>query len=90
MWFMIGMLVGVLVLGLIWLMKRNNLSLTWYEGLIGVIGMVMLLFTIQNYFGSLAEIEPKAANLFLLVIGLPGIILLALSWQLAARRVKKA
>jgi len=87
---MIGMLVGVLVLGLIWLMKRNNLSLTWYEGLIGVIGMVMLLFTIQNYFGSLAEIEPKAANLFLLVIGLPGIILLALSWQLAARRVKKA
>ncbi|AQU03694.1 reductive dehalogenase membrane anchor [Dehalococcoides mccartyi] len=90
MWFMIGILVGALILGLIWLMKRHNFSLTWYEWLIGAVGLLMLLFTIQNYFGSLAEIEPKAANMFLLVIGLPGIILLALSWQLAARRAKKA
>ncbi|AAW39230.1 MAG: dehalogenase [Dehalococcoides mccartyi] len=90
MWFTIGILVGALILGLIWLMKRHNFSLTWYEWLIGAVGLLMLLFTIQNYFGSLAEVEPKAANMFLLVIGLPGIILLALSWQLAARRAKKA
>jgi len=90
MWFTIGILVGALILGLIWLMKRHNFSLTWYEWLIGAAGLLMLLFTIQNYFGSLAEVEPKAANMFLLVIGLPGIILLALSWQLAARRAKKA
>ncbi|WP_324664850.1 dehalogenase [Dehalococcoides mccartyi] len=90
MWFTIGILVGALILGLIWLMKRHNFSLTWYEWLIGAVGLLMLLFTIQNYLGSLAEIEPKAANMFLLVIGLPGIILLALSWQLAARRAKKA
>ncbi|MCF7635231.1 MAG: putative reductive dehalogenase anchoring protein [Dehalococcoides mccartyi] len=90
MWFTIGILVGALILGLIWLMKRHNFSLTWYEWLIGAVGLLMLLFTIQNYFGSLAEIEPKAANMFLLVIGLPGLILLALSWQLAARRAKKA
>ncbi|MEQ4487266.1 MAG: dehalogenase [Dehalococcoides mccartyi] len=90
MWFTIGILVGALIPGLIWLMKRHNFSLTWYEWLIGAVGLLMLLFTIQNYFGSLAEVEPKAANMFLLVIGLPGIILLALSWQLAARRAKKA
>ncbi|WP_332445360.1 dehalogenase [Dehalococcoides mccartyi] len=90
MWFTIGILVGALILGLIWLMKRHNFSLTWYEWLIGAVGLLMLLFTIQNYFGSLAEVEPKAANMFLLVIGLPGLILLALSWQLAARRAKKA
>ncbi|KSV16186.1 dehalogenase [Dehalococcoides mccartyi] len=90
MWFTIGILVGALILGLIWLMKRHNFSLTWYEWLIGAVGLLMLLFTIQNYFGSLAEVEPKAANMFLLVIGLPGIILLALSWQLAVRRAKKA
>ncbi|BAQ35379.1 dehalogenase [Dehalococcoides sp. THU3] len=90
MWFTIGILVGALILGLVWLMKRNNFSMTWYEWLIGAIGLLMLLFTIQNYFASLAEIEPKAAYMFLLVVGLPGLILLALAWQLAARRVKKA
>ncbi|MEQ4489147.1 MAG: dehalogenase [Dehalococcoides mccartyi] len=90
MWFMIGILVGALVVGLIWLMKRNNFSLTWYEWLISAIGLSLLLFTIQNYFGSLAEIEPKAASMFLLVTGLPSLILLALVWQLAFRRVKKA
>ncbi|RAL69871.1 Tetrachloroethene reductive dehalogenase TceA membrane-bound subunit [Dehalococcoides mccartyi] len=58
--------------------------------LIGAIGALMLLFTVQNYFGSLAEVEPKAASMFLLVVGLPGLVLLALAWQLAARRVKKA
>ncbi|AGG07026.1 MULTISPECIES: hypothetical protein [Dehalococcoides] len=90
MWFIIGILVGALVLGLVWLMKRNNFSLAWYEWLIGAIGALMLLFTVQNYFGSLAEVEPKAASMFLLVVGLPGLVLLALAWQLAARRVKKA
>ncbi|AQX75226.1 reductive dehalogenase membrane anchor [Dehalococcoides mccartyi] len=90
MWFIIGILVGALVLGLVWLMKRGNFSLTWYEWLIGAIGALMLLFTVQNYFGSLAEVEPKAASMFLLVVGLPGLVLLALAWQLAARRVKKA
>ncbi|RAL68875.1 Tetrachloroethene reductive dehalogenase TceA membrane-bound subunit [Dehalococcoides mccartyi] len=50
----------------------------------------MLLFTVQNYLGSYVEIEPKAATMFLLVTGLPSLILLALTWQLAARRIKKA
>jgi len=90
MWFMIGILVGALILELLWLMKRNNFNLTWYEWLIGAIGLLMLLFTIQNYFGSLAEVEPKAASMFLLVTGLPSLILLALVWQLAVRRAKKA
>ncbi|CAI83512.1 hypothetical protein [Dehalococcoides mccartyi] len=90
MWFIIGLAVGALLLGLIWLMKRSNVSLTWYEWLIGVIGLSMLLFTAQNFFGSLAEVEPKAASMFLLVTGLPSLILLAIVWQLAARRTKKA
>lgn len=90
MWFIIGLIIGALILGLVWSMKRNNFQLTWYEWLIGIIGMALILFTIQNFFGSLDELESKAASIFLLVIGLPGLILLAISWQLAARRIKKA
>ncbi|MBF4482083.1 MAG: dehalogenase [Dehalococcoides mccartyi] len=90
MWFIIGLIIGALILGLVWSMKRNNFQLTWYEWLIGIIGLALILFTIQNFFGSLDELESKAASIFLLVVGLPGLILLAVSWQLAARRIKKA
>ena len=90
MWLIIGLIIGALLLGLVWLMKRGNFSLTWYEWLIGIIGMALILFTIQNFVGSLDELESKAASMFLLVIGSPGLILLAISWQLAARRIKKA
>ena len=64
--------------------------MTWYEWLIGIIGVALLLFTVQNYFGSQAELEPKVANMFLLVTGLPALILLAVAWQLWARRKKTA
>lgn len=90
MWFIIGIAVGALMLGLAWLLKRNNFNLNWYEWLIGIIGLGLLLFTIQNFFGSLVEIESNAAYLFLLVTGLPSLILLAVAWQLATRRAKRA
>jgi len=90
MWFIIGLLVGALFLGFMWLQKRRNFKLTWYEWLLGIAGLALLLFTVQNYLGSYVEIEPKAATMFLLVTGLPSLILLALTWQLVARRIKKA
>ena len=85
MWLAIGLIVGA---GLLWLvswMKGKGMSFEWYEWLLGVIGLAMLLFTIQNFFGSQAELEPKAASMFLLVTGLPAVILLVLTGVLAAR-----
>ncbi|AGG07022.1 MULTISPECIES: hypothetical protein [Dehalococcoides] len=90
MWFIIGLIVGALILGLIWLFRKSNFNLNWYEWIIGLIGLALILFTIQNFFGSLAEMESKAAAMFWLVTGLPGLILLAVTWQLTARRAKKA
>ena len=85
MWLIIGLIVGA---GLLWLvswMKSKNMAFKWYEWLLGVIGLALLLFTIQNFFGSQAELEPKAASMFLLVTGLPAVILLVLTGVLAAR-----
>ena len=85
MWLVIGLIIGA---GLLWLvswMKSKNMAFKWYEWLLGVIGLAMLLFTIQNFFGSQAELEPKAASMFLLVTGLPAVILLVLTGVLAAR-----
>ena len=85
MWLVIGLIVGA---GLLWLvswMKSKNMAFKWYEWLLGVIGLALLLFTIQNFFGSQAELEPKAASMFLLVTGLPAVILLVLTGVLATR-----
>ncbi|PKH44546.1 zinc ribbon domain-containing protein [Dehalococcoides mccartyi] len=90
MWLFTGIILGWLLLGVIWWSKRNNLSLTWYEWLIGIIGFGLLLFTVQNFLGSFAELESQAAYMFLLVTGLPSLILLAIAWQLSVRRTKKA
>ncbi|MBA2084244.1 reductive dehalogenase membrane-bound subunit [Dehalococcoides mccartyi] len=89
MWFIIGIIIGIVVTGLLWLLKRNNSKITWYEWLVGLIGLAFLLFALQNFFGSLAELMPDSANMFLLLIGLPGLVLLAVVWQLAIRRAKK-
>lgn len=88
MWFIIGLVLGALLLGLAMYMRSKDISLTWYEWLIGVVGLLLLLFTFQNFFGSFAELETTAAWMFLLITGLPALILLAVAWQLAARRAK--
>ena len=86
MWLIIGLIAGAAVLGLILWLQSKDITVKWYEWLIGALGLVLLLFTIQNFFGSLAELESTAANMFLLVAGLPALVLLAVAWQLIARR----
>jgi uncharacterized membrane protein len=86
MWLIIGLIAGAAALGLVLWMRGKDVAVKWYEWLVGALGLVLLLFTIQNFAGSIAELESTAANMFLLVTGLPAIILLAIAWQLVARR----
>jgi hypothetical protein len=90
MWLVIGLVIGALLIWLVSFMKSKGMAFKWYEWVIGLIGLALLLFTIQNYFGSQAELESKAANMFLLVTGLPALILLAITWQLVIRHKKVA
>ena len=88
MWFIIALVVGGLVGGLILWLRSRNASLTWYEWVIGIAGLLLLLFCVQNFFASQTEGESQAASMFLLITGLPGLILLVITWQLAARRMR--
>ena len=90
MWLIIGLVAGAALLALVIWLRSRDIKVTWYEWLIGVIGLLLLLFTIQNLVGSFAELEPTAAYMFLLVTGLPALILLAVAWQLVARRQRAA
>ena len=85
MWLVIGLILGAFLIWLFSFLKDKGITMKWYEWVIGLIGIFLLLFTIQNYFGSQAELEPTAASMFLLVTGLPAVILLVVTWQLVVR-----
>lgn len=86
MWLAIGIVIGIALLAVLLWMRNRNISLKWYEWLIMVIGLLLLAFTIQNFIGSFIEDEQVAAWYFLVVTGVPGIILIALAWGLHVRR----
>ncbi|XUX00547.1 MAG: dehalogenase [Dehalogenimonas sp.] len=82
-------LIAIFMAGLIVLMSKHNMRLTWYEWLIGGMGVILVILAIQHFFGAMSELFPYAAWLGLLIIGLPGVIILTLTWQLVIRRNKK-
>ena len=90
MWFIIALVIGAGLLALVLWLRSRKIVVKWYEWLIGALGLLLLLFMIQNIAGSIAEMEITAAWQFLWLIGLPAIILLALAWWLPWRRHRRA
>ncbi len=85
MWFIIAFVVGIALMALVMWLRGRDMVVRWYEWLIGAIGLVLLLFTIQNSVTAFAELEPTAVWMFWLVLGLPSIILLTIAGQLVWR-----
>jgi hypothetical protein len=75
-WFFSGSILTVAILALILLLRRWKVTVSWYEWLLGTIGLALMLFSFQNYYSSRVEFEPVAPGMFLLFFGLPGIIIL--------------
>ncbi len=90
MWFIIALAVGVAVTALVMWSRSRDVVVKWYEWLIGAIGLALLLLTIQNSITAIAEVESQAAGMYWLILGLPAVILLAVAWQLIARRQRSA
>ena len=77
-WLIIGLVLGVVIY---WLATRHKF--TWYEWVLAVLGVILILFAFQNYFASQLEYEPRAGNIMLWMFGLPGLILLVIAGGLA-------
>jgi hypothetical protein len=90
MWLVIALIIGFAAAALIFGMRSKGINLSWYEWLIGLVGLALVLFAAQNFIEVRDEFNPSAANKFLLFIGLPGVILMVLAWQLFVRRKKVA
>jgi uncharacterized membrane protein len=79
-------IIGIAVI--VWLIAKK-VSLRWYEWLLGIVGYLLALLALQNWAASLQELQPRAGGLLLLMIGLPALVLIAISIALPLTRARK-
>jgi len=87
MWFVLGLIVGLSVLGGLELHKRFDLDWRAWSGLL--LGELLLLFCIAWSVASMAEGVPRAASMGLLLFGGPGLITLVLTWRLFVQNAQR-
>ena len=90
MWFITALIVGGLIAWLAMWLRSRNINVSWYAWLIGITGVALLLLAFQNFAGSNAEFESQAANMSLLALGIPALILLAVAGQFIWRSNKSS
>lgn len=80
MWFLIGITLSAIIIGLCLWLRRKRVQVRWYEWLIAGAGTALLLFALQNYLATRSELWSAGTPItFLLVFGLPAVFLLLLS-----------
>jgi len=89
-WLVAGLLLGA---GALYVQKRG-VKLAWFDWVILVVAVVFFFLAISNYYGSMEELEPRAAGILLLSFGVPGLILTAIvairAWRGSSRSPKSA
>ena len=89
MYLLIGLAIGAGLLALLWGLRGKNIVVRWYEWLIAMIGTGLLLYFIQNI-TSFAVSENRAPVILFLLLGLPALILIAVSIIMPwLRQIKK-
>lgn len=59
-----------------------NLNVKWYQWLFGIFSFILLVFLVHESFGTFAEGQPQALGTYWLIIGIPLLISLYLTFGL--------
>jgi hypothetical protein len=78
-WFIWGLIVGGGAMRLLIWDLEGHMEITWVAWLIGIVTLMLATFTIQTFVASFQEREPKAAWMSLLFMGVPTLILSAIT-----------
>jgi len=70
-WLVIGLIIGG---GLAYLILSDKYKVLWYQWVLGIAAIALILLTIQNSLGFVRELEPVAITFTLLVMGIPAVI----------------
>lgn len=88
MWFILGLIVGLILLLAFWLRARD-INIAWYSWLLMIFGVVLMLFAAQNYQAAMSDFEPNAPGVFLTLFGFPGLIFFTLAVVLTLLSYRK-
>jgi hypothetical protein len=84
-WFLYGLVTGAGGMRLIMWVIQENVTVGWYVWLIAALALLLGTLTGQHFFASYKEMEPKAAWMGVLVMGVPTLILAGIaSWLFLA------
>jgi len=84
MWFIVGLITGLSVL--VWIEVSRRFEVDWYGWIGLLLGEFLVLFCIAWSVASLAEGEPRAASMGVILFGAAGLIVLVLSWRLFVKK----
>jgi len=88
-WTILGLVIAAGAVTLVSWVRVKQHRLRWYEVTLLVVGTLILVFTIEVFTGSLAELEPRAAVMALVFMGLPGLIVLGAGLGSVYRSIKR-
>ena len=78
-WFFYGLFVGAGVMRLLIWDLEGRTEITWIAWLLGILTILLATFTIQTFIASFQEREPRAAWMSLLLMGVPTLIMAAIT-----------
>jgi hypothetical protein len=85
-WFLFGLVLGACILALLRWKSAKRIQMTWYEWVMGLASVILILLLVQNFAGSVAEEETRAAWMGVLFLGIPAVILGVLAVRLPLQR----
>ncbi len=74
-WFIYGVVLGAGGMVLRNWIVSENVTVAWYTWPILLTALALGTLTVHNYFASIEELEPKAAWMGLIIIGIPALLL---------------
>lgn len=89
MFFLIGLAIGVGLLALAWWLRNKSIAVKWYDWLIGITGLALLLYAISNI-TSFAASENSAPLIIFLIIGVPSLVFISIAALLPWLRHRKS
>lgn len=88
MWFAVGFIAGLSALLAVELYRRFDIDWRGWAGL--AVGELLLLFCVAWSTASVAEGEPRAASMGLIMFGGAGLMVLAVTWRLFIDPARRA
>jgi len=89
MWFIAGIIIGTVGVGLAYYLSKNKVEVWWYETVLAIAGTGLVVLGVHDFLASFFEYETRAAWTFLAIFTLPGTVMLAVAAYLAWARFRK-